>query len=67
MVYEGDAKRWNGPTFWRGHGVVSDEIANEWLEEVEHNEAYNEYTAGERPKSIPEEAWEKMVEKGPLG
>lgn len=62
---DGNSVSWRGANFWRGRGVLNEETAEDWLQSVHESDAYNEYRAGEKPKSIPEDSWEKMIEECP--
>ncbi len=47
----------------RGHQSLTQEKVEEYLAQVEARDAYNRYSTGSRPESIPEHLWERMLEK----
>jgi hypothetical protein len=47
----------------RGHRSLDRAQVESYLQQIKAREAYTRYSIGSRPKSIPGELWEKMLEK----
>lgn len=47
----------------RGHKRLDKTQVEEYVQQIEAREAYTRYSSGSKPDSIPQELWEKMLEK----
>lgn len=49
----------------RDHKELDQDKAEKWINSIRNSSSYNEYPIGEKPQSIPEKYWKKMLEKTP--
>ena len=47
----------------RGHRSLNRTQIEEYLHQIDARDAYTRYSAGSKPKSVPTELWDKMLEK----
>lgn len=67
VFLNGDADKGVRASSPRGHESLTPEDVETYLQQLDANDGYECYDSGERPDSIPEELWNRMLEKAGTG
>jgi hypothetical protein len=63
VFLDGDASNGVQARMPRGHCSLDRTQAEEYLHQIDARDAYTQYCVGSKPKSVPTELWDKMLEK----